>query len=476
MPKYDKILRDALSGTRPSKEQRRKLEGLANRTLAITKSIAKRYKAKAMLAGSITRDTWLPEKNEFDVFVLFPENVKEKQMESAGLQVGKVVMAKLKGTHDIQYAEHPYVAGKVGNIGIDIVPCYEIASTEHLKSAVDRTPFHVRYIEKKLPLSLSNEVRLLKKFLASNDMYGADAKASGYSGYVCELLMIAYRSFLGVLKAAEKWKPGEIIDLEKAYTKQDEPKLVSMFKDQPLILIDPTDRKRNTAAAVSAYNFFKFKKFAKMFLDSPSLEMLLGREIKPITEAELIQWQMQRRTEVLVIKFIPPKVVPDILWPQMRKFGERLQSILEEAKYEFKVLSRDVFTDETFIAAVVLEMEVSKLPSVQKRIGPSIFDQKDSENFLSKYKDMAVGGPYTEDGAWAVEIKREFMAARDKLVDSLSKPLDILKAKGIPNHIAERIVNGFEVFSETDRIMQIAERNKEFGVFLRKYFEKEKLV
>ena len=85
-------------------------------------------------------------------------------------------------------------------------------------------------------------------------------------------------------------------------------------------------------------------------------------------------------------------------------------------------------------------------------------------------------GVYPEDNFWVAEVNREFLTARDKIVDSLSKPLDVLKAKGIPNHIAERIANGFEVFSETDRIMQVVERNKDFGVFLRKYFEKEKLV
>lgn len=475
MTNYDKILKEALKQTRPTKEQRRKLESLAGKTLSLTNKVAKMSKAKAMLAGSITRDTWLPEKNEFDVFVLFPERLTQKQLETAGLQVGKIVISKLKGEYEIAYAEHPYVSGRVGDIGIDIVPCFEIASTDKLKSAVDRTPFHVRYIEKKLPLGLSDEVRLLKKFLDANGMYGADAKVMGYSGYVCELLVIAYRSFLNVLRAAMKWRAGEVVDMEKFYGKEDYQRLVDMFRGHPLVLIDPTDRTRNAAAALSAFNFFKLKKYAQVFLDKPSLELVTGRDVQPMTEQELVEVQMKRRTELVVVKFIPPKVVPDVLWPQLRRFVDRLQSILEETKYEFKVLSKDVFTDNTFIATVILEMEVSKLPMVQKRVGPLIFDLKDAENFLGKYKDAAIG-VYPEDNFWVAEVNREFLTARDKIVDSLSKPLDVLKAKGIPNHIAERIANGFEVFSETDRIMQVVERNKDFGVFLRKYFEREKLV
>jgi tRNA nucleotidyltransferase (CCA-adding enzyme) len=473
---YTKVLKEVLKRIKPNKAEERRLKSLANKALKLTNKEAKKYKAKAILAGSITRDTWLPDKNEIDVFVLFPVKLSEKKLEQLGLKVGKAVISQLKGTYKIEYAEHPYVSGTVEGIDIDVVPCYAIETTEQLKSAVDRTPFHVRYIEKNLPLKLSDEVRLLKQFLKANDMYGADAKTEGFSGYVCELLVTQYRSFVNVLKAAVKWRPGEIIDIEKFYTKQEYPKLKKEFKDHALILIDPTDKTRNTSAALSVYNLMKFKKYAQMFLDKPSVELFFERRLQPLAESELIQLQMQRRTELIFIKFIPPKVVPDILWPQMRRFADRLQSILEETKYEFKVLGKDVYTDGVYLAVVLLEMEISKLPVVQKRVGPSVFDLKDSENFLQKYKEQALVGPYVEDKYWTVEIKRSFPTAREKLQDSLSKPLEVLEAKGIPRYIAERLVKGFEIFSETARIMQIMERNPDFGVFLRKYFEKEKLV
>ncbi len=476
MPEAGRILREALSQIKPDPTIRKTMLNLAKKTLRLTNSVARKYKAKAILVGSLTRDTWLPDKKEFDVFVLFPEKLKDKKMEELGLKIGKTVIEKLKGTYVVEYAEHPYTSGTIGGISVDIVPCFAVKSAEKIKSAVDRTPFHVQFIEKNLPLRLSGEVRLLKQFLKNNDMYGADAKTEGYSGYVCELLIINYKKFMNVLKAAAKWKPGEIIDLREAYKKADYEKLWKTFKDQPLILIDPTDRNRNTAAALSAFNFYKFIKHAKMFASKPNKEYFLSKKLDPITETELIQLQIKRRTELIIIKFLPPRVVPDILWPQLRRFADRLQSILEETQYEFKVLSKDLFTDGEYIATVLLEMEVSKLPSVQKRVGPSIFDAKDANNFLKKYKDQALAGPYVEGKNWVVEINRDFLTARDELHHSLSQPLDILKAKGIPNFIAERLVKGFEIFSESERIMQVVERNKDFGIFLRKYFEKEKFV
>jgi tRNA nucleotidyltransferase (CCA-adding enzyme) len=473
---YQKVLKEVLRKIKPTKGQRTKLIGLSKKALQLTKGQAKKYKAKPILVGSITRDTWLPNKMEFDIFVLFPEKMKEKRMKELGLKIGKSVIEKLKGKHQIEYAEHPYVHGMVEGVDIDIVPCFEIKDTNELKCAVDRTPFHVRYIEKKLPLKLSDEVRLLKQFFKAHGIYGADTKTEGFSGYVCELLIIKYKKFLDVLKNATKWSAGEIIDIEGFYSKQDIPKLIRDFKNQGLILIDPTDKTRNTAAALSMPNFFKFKRYAKEFLDTPSVELFFKKKLEPLTEAELIQLQRQRGTELIIIKFIPPKVVPDILWPQLRRFADRLQSILEEVQYEFKVFGKDAFTDEGFIAAVLLEMEISNLPMIQKRIGPLVFDKKDSENFLKKYKDVAIVGPYVEDKFWVAEVKRQFLTAKEKLQDSLNKPLDVLKAKGIPNFISERLVKGFDILSDSERIMEVAERNQDFGIFLRRYFEKESLI
>jgi tRNA nucleotidyltransferase (CCA-adding enzyme) len=475
MPGYDRIFREVLKKIKPSKEQKKKLLALARKTKALADRMAKKKKGKAILAGSITRDTWLPDKKEFDVFILFPEKMSKTELEKTGLKIGKAVIEKLGGKWEIAYAEHPYVSGVVDGFEVDIVPAYEVKSAEKIKSAVDRTPFHVRFIEKHLPLKLSDQVRLLKQFLKAHNLYGADAKTEGFSGFVCELLIIHYRSFLNVLKSAVKWQVGEIIDLQKIYSKNEYANLRKKFAHQVLILIDPTDKNRNTAAALAPKNFFAFKRLAEDFLKRPAVEFFFPAKVEPITEKELVEWQLKRRTEVIVVKFIPPKVVPDMLWPQLRKFGDRLQSILEETKYEFKVLNRGEFTDEKFIAAVVFEMEVGHLPAVQKRIGPSVFDIKDAENFLRKYKDIAIAGPFIENSFWAVETNRSFLTAREKIVDSLSKPLDILIAKGIPKAIAEKIVKGFEVFSETERILEEVKRNPDFGIFLRRFFQKEKL-
>jgi tRNA nucleotidyltransferase (CCA-adding enzyme) len=474
---YQKVLKEVLKVVRPKTEEKKKINYVVKKVLAEAKKQARKYKAKPLVAGSITRETWLPGKMEFDIFILFPEKLSGKKFEHAGLKVGKTIFEKLKGDWRIEYAQHPYVSGKIDGVEVDIVPSYDVKSTEKLKSAVDRTPFHVKYLEKHLPLKLSDQVRMLKQFLTANGIYGADAKTQGFSGYVCELLIVKYKKFASALQSAVKLKPRDVIDIENFYKKSEYHKLRHMFKDQSLVLIDPTDKTRNTGAAVSSFNFFRFKKIAAEFLKNPSLEFFSRRVCPSIIENELILKQLERRTELILVRFNPPKVVPDILWPQLRRFSERLQSILEEAQYEFKVLRRDEYSNEKTMAVVLLEMEVSKLPSVQKRVGPRVFDIDDSERFLKKYRGnpTSVAGPFVEGENWVVETHRKFMTAREKLSDTLKDDVKILKAKGVPNHIANELSKGFEIISESNRIIELVKEDSNFGIFLKKYFNPESL-
>ncbi|MCC5994570.1 MAG: CCA tRNA nucleotidyltransferase [Candidatus Aenigmarchaeota archaeon] len=473
MKKVNLFLKTVLKKILPDKKSERELKSLAKKVLLIAKREAKKYKADAMIVGSITRNTWLPEKKEFDIFILFPKELTINELEEYGLKIGKEIVRKMKGSFTLKYAQHPYLSAKINDVEVDIVPCYKIKDTTELKSAVDRTPFHVKYLQKHLKKTQANEVRLLKKFLKSHNLYGADAKVQGFSGYLCELLIIKYKSFLNLLKAAVKWKLQEIIDLEGFYKKSEYSELKRIFRGQPLIVIDPTDKNRNVAAALSIENYFKFKKICKMFLENPCEETFFGK-VNYMTDFEFSRTKLKRGTEILVICFKPPEVSPDILWPQLRKFAERIKSILEEKKYEFKVYGKDVYTDEKEIALVLIELEVFSLPNIQKIIGPPVFDERNSKAFLEAHKTPLIG-PYVENGRWVVEIERKFKTAKEKIIDSLNKPVEILKAKGIPSYIADALAKGFKVMDSSE-IEKLLKERKDVGIFFHSYFNKEKIV
>ena len=88
--------------------------------------------------------------------------------------------------------------------------------------------------------------------------YGSEFKVGGFAGYLCELLIIKYGSFEETLKAATNWQYGHIIDLEDYGTG-------GQFND-PLIMIDPTDKNRNVGAALRLNKFSEFIQSARNYL------------------------------------------------------------------------------------------------------------------------------------------------------------------------------------------------------------------
>lgn len=472
MPELQDIIRSVLKEIEPTKDQRKKLEDLSSRVLGAAKEEASKHKAEPMLAGSLTRDTWLVSKNEFDVFIVFPENIAEEELEKKGLEVGKKILEKLGGAWRVDYAQHPYIRGMVENVEIDVVPCYKVESGEKIKSAVDRTPFHVEYLNKKLPKEVSKDVRMLKHFLKMNGIYGADTKTEGFSGYICELLVINYGGFEKILKKVSEWNAGELIDIEGHWEEADHEKLRKKFKGDPLILIDPVDKNRNAAAAISPRSFFKFRKLARDLMEKPEKSYFEKRLVEPLIPGELDKILKERGTELLVLKFRPPDVVQDILWPQLRRFTKRLESILEEG--EFLVLRTDFWSDEADLSTVVLELENKRLSNVNKRVGPSVFDKDGSENFIKKYKGKSITGPFVEDEFWCVELERPWTDASEKLKYTMGDTVEKLKAKGVPNYIAAEIMDGFKVL-KGESIGDLLIINSGFATFLREYFEKEDL-
>ncbi len=460
------VIKEALRMVIPSKSEKIALLDFAEKVLNIANKIASAYNLEAELVGSVARDTWLPNKKEIDIFIKFNKGVEEKILEERGIQIGIEIAKELNAEYVIEFAEHPYVRLFLKDYQVDIVPCYKIEFGEKIISAVDRSPLHNKYLKGKIE-KLSDQVRLLKQFLLANEIYGADAKTQGFSGYLCELLILEYGTFLNLLKNAINWIPGTIIDIENYYSEEEKKFLKNKFRNQALIVIDPVDKDRNVAAALSAYNFFKFKKLAKEFLENPDIKFFEKKEIKKISKEELIKTLMKRRTELILIVFNRPKKVDDIIYPQLRKFAKRIENILEE--YNFKVLKSNVYANEK-LCFVVFEMEIFKLPKVEIKIGPPIFDLGNSRKFVEKYKKVFV----IEDRL-ASEVERKFDLAINKIRDSLEKEEKILKAKGIPSYIAEEISKWKEITNETEKIYEYVEKFEDFGKFLRKFFEVESL-
>ena len=125
-------------------------------------------------------------------------------------------------------------------------------------------------MKKSLTSKMKNEVRILKTFLQSNGIYGAEIAKQGFSGYVSEVLIINYKSFENVIKSISKIKENEVIG-----------KTTKKF-DTSIVIIDPIDKNRNLAAAISNENIGKFILASRAFKEKPSLEFFKTRKLRTI--------------------------------------------------------------------------------------------------------------------------------------------------------------------------------------------------
>jgi tRNA nucleotidyltransferase (CCA-adding enzyme) len=446
------MLKDEILGIiKPSKTDEKTMDMFIKKLLEVS---SKFKEIQPMLCGSVAKGTWLKEKHEVDFFLLFPHNTSRERLRKKGLEIAKSIIKELKGRFVIAYAEHPYLRGNIRfmkrDYKIDIVPAYDIADPEKIKSAVDRTPHHVLFIKENL--KNHDDVRLLKQFCLANNVYGADVKTQGFSGYLCELLILKFEDFYNLMKEATKWRAGTAIDAERSLQK---------FKS-PLVVIDPVDRNRNVAAAVSEEAFYKFVAACKEYVNKPSKESFFKKKEKPLSSKELSKILRKRETKWFIIKFKRPKVLDDVLYPQMRRFANSIEKIL--IQNDFHVLRKDFWCNGGCI--FLLEMETWHLPKTIKNIGPNIFS-KHAEEFLKHYNDKKI---FTEGENWVVELEREFTEVSQLLRNLIRKSKKELLEKGIPTKIAPSLRKA--KLSE-EFLKEYKHFPLDFKVFLRGFFEKD---
>jgi tRNA nucleotidyltransferase (CCA-adding enzyme) len=317
----------------PSSQEQREINEVGEDLIKVIKKELEAIEREVTvnIFGSISRDTWLSYEKDIDVFVRFPTTYTKKQLEDAVTSVGQRVLIK----PEKRFAEHPYIRGLYHGFSVEIVPCYHVDDTSKRLSAVDRTPFHDEFVRKNLKKK-QNEVRLLKQFLKGLGSYGAEAKIEGFSGYLCELLIIFYGSFEDVLKAASSWKTPIALAI------QDEIDF-GRFQSSPLIFIDPTDNGRNVASALNQENLSLFIYAAKEFLKSPGLSFFFPEKRRVSTPQVLKKFRL-RRTHVISIKFKTFEVIDDILYSQLRKALRLLDKVFQ--KSGFLVINSGFFVAE----------------------------------------------------------------------------------------------------------------------------------
>ncbi len=436
------ILQNVLERIRPSEEEQRHILSVARQLVSRIKR-RKGHFIDVILAGSAARGTNLRGSSDVDIFLLYPKDVSRDVMEAEALEIGK----SLSDHYELRYAEHPYVTVFVKGVEADIVPAYAINPGEPIISATDRTPLHQRYVSERLDDRKRDEVRLLKAFAKGIGVYGAEIKTQGFSGYLCELLILHYGSFLDVLRAAADWVPQVFIDIEGH---------AAASFEEPLVVVDPVDPRRNVAAPVSLNSLAIFVAAAREFLGNPSLDFFFPDDY-PMDPVHLKKTMLQRNTTYLfVIGSYPSGVSADIVWGEIQRFSRFLERHLAERGYE--VMNSVAWTDEVRHVVFLVEIGGGHTAFVVKKRGPSVFDRKNSERFLEKHR-ADFFGPYVEDGRWYVDVPRTVSSPEIELYRLVSEGI----SRGtLGRHVAEAFSRGFEVVRGR-AIIPFYVKNREFA-------------
>lgn len=441
---------------------RRELEICVNRDLSS-------YLAEISLQGSVAKDTFLKSQSDVDIFILFNpnKNITIEWFES--ILIPKIIDCFKNYKYTLNYATHPYISLYIDNIEVNVVPAFKVEAPNKIISAVDRTPFHTEYVKAHLSEAQKDEVRVLKQFLKAWKLYGAEIEVQGFSGYLAELLIIAYNNFYDLLRNATEWRAYKTcIDVEHNYSSTK--KCLEKFKGSVLVVVDPVDPKRNAAAAVSLKNFSVFKLLSKIFLERPSVKFFFDEYEEETNSLKYIQFISDRLRKydsyVYVLIFNVIKPIPDMIWGQMLRLKNSILNALRSQINDREIYA-DVWVNRTDLSKATLVIEIMQISKDYKlNEGPYAFDTINAINFLTKNIEAEIGPWINDDGRLYV-IKRFELETITKLIT------DIIKSTSLTGMVFEKVVT---ITPNTDlRLLNQEKLNNDFMQWFRHFLERKPL-
>jgi tRNA nucleotidyltransferase (CCA-adding enzyme) len=459
----EEICAEVLKRVNPSESERKKVQALAKK---LTEKVEKAAKEKGLEAevrveGSVAKNTWLRDCPEIDVFMQVPTTTPKEAFGTVCLEIAKKATEGYKQIE--RFAEHPYLEAIVDNVWVNVVPCYRVKRGKWI-SATDRTPFHTNYVKPLLDERMGEEVRLLKRFMKGVGVYGAEIKVGGFSGYLCELLVLNYGSFVEVLRSAGDWKERTVIDYEGHYERIDDAKKIF---EEPFVMVDPVDKGRNVAAAVRKERLDEFVAASRAFLKAPDLKFFYPPETEALEPTELINKINARGSPIVFISFEEVTAVPDVLWGQLYRSQRSLRKLIQQ--HDFTVLRHTVWSNEKNLNIFIFEVENRFIPKMKRHLGPPLRKKQDCENFLRKHvgADSTVSGPRLEEGRWVVYVKRKHTDVVNLLKEKLG---DGGGSVGVAELVSKAFADSLEVMVN-DEALKLYSANPEFAKFLTEYLE-----
>jgi tRNA nucleotidyltransferase (CCA-adding enzyme) len=454
----ERIRAEVAERVSPKAKDRAEIDRVLRKVSSRIKREAKNRKlqVRVEVEGSIAKDTWVAADRDIDVFIIFPHGASREVVKEEGLKLAK---AGAGGLWRLGYAEHPYVEVEMDGCRLDIVPSVEIRDGDRPITSVDRTPLHTHFLLEKLSPKMKMDVRVLKQFMKGIEVYGAELKVGGFSGYLCELLVLNYGSFEGVVRVAAEWRDKTVIDYMHHYKEGEAGKVF----DAPLVIVDPVDRRRNAAAAVTYQSYSMFIAASRWFLTRPAMDFFFPKpETAGFSEASKVI--RERGIAVAAIVVGCPHLPSDILWGEIRKSLMRTVAMLDE--HGFRVNDYTAWSEEKESVVFLIEVEGRGLRVGRIHMGPKVSFVDEAERFVKKYLDgkNVLAGPYVKEDRWYVELKRDHTDLKALIKE------EFLKLRLSKDVMAE-VKKGFRVFVD-DELATLCRGRKELGNVLLKFVRK----
>ncbi|MBW3013875.1 CCA tRNA nucleotidyltransferase [Candidatus Woesearchaeota archaeon] len=351
-------------------------------------------KAEVMVGGSAAKGTYLKE-FDIDIFVRFVKKADPDLLE--------VILKNCFRKVDRVHGSRDYFQIVHKGQEYEIVPVLKIAKASQAQNITDVSMLHVNWVRKHL--SRPDEVKLAKLFCKAQSVYGAESYINGLSGYILEILVVYYGGFMKLVENAAKWKPKVVIDVSKYYRHRNDiiKKLNPAKTLGPLIIIDPTQKDRNAAAALSLDTFSKFVFLCREFLKDPKEDWFRK---KPVSMKDIIRASRHLGTKLTILKVEPLKGKPDVAFSKLLKAFNYIKNQLQ--MNDFQVYRAGYDLKEGNLWYMTLP---DKLPVYAKQIGPAVWaPQANIDAFLEKYYTT-----FLEEDKIIAFRKRKFLTAKDFL-------------------------------------------------------------
>ena len=378
-----------LDGIKPAEDEKKRVN-------QIIQSVLNRIKIddlKFELGGSYAKDTFLKGSHDIDIFVKFPcEKYKDKNL-------SEVLDEKLRLKHKKVHGSRDYFQLEKKGYTFEFIPVLDIKDSSKAKNITDVSPLHTHWV--KNHLRNPDEVRLIKKFCRAQEVYGAESYIKGFSGYVLEILTVYYHNFYNLMKNVSKWKLPVCIDVEKHYRSKEEAfKMINKSKrENELLIIDPVQKDRNAAAAISKERINILINACKEYLHNPSDDFFAEKKINIndlITESG--------NDNLLLCKIKTLKGKKDVIGNKVLRVYDYLSRRLGE--YDFNIIKSGWYFNKDSLLYYIVKDE--NLSENVMHYGPPLNHKAHVEEFKKKYFNYKI-----KQGKTYVELDREIKNLKD---------------------------------------------------------------